>query len=934
LGRSIPSFGKNLMEIPLKMSLKTSFYIPFLSLLAFILFPLICFSQTIHGKVLEDKTNDPLIGANIVLKSSSKTFTTNSGLDGSFIFHSVPPGKYELKIQFIGYTIRLETLEIGDSKLKELGVLNLSPSERSLREVKIVSKKDLETDQNARRTERYSENILNLVSAKTIELSPDITVGNVLQRVSGVSVERTTSGDGQYAIIRGMDKRYSYTSVNGIILPSPDDKNRAIPLDMFPAELISNLEVVKALTPKLEGSAIAGAMNLVMKDAPDHLVINANLAGGVSSFFINHPFVGFSKSGINFKSPLEIYGNVPALASQFQTSQLQFNNVKLPINALGSFSIGSRTANQKFGFLLAGSYSKQYKGGQTLFYEPNGQPGPDPSNNPIFLYIHNRTYSTLQTRTGLHGKFDYILNPDHRYNLYAVFLQLDENLHRKDIISGLGGTGEIDQTDRVQFTRRNLFHTGLSGHDLIIPKLSADWNVSYAIASSKTPDWVDLKLFKPNIDSTTEYLSSLPHIWTRSRDEDKSGSLNLNFKPNKNLEIILGGLYRSKNRTNFYNDYLLSSAIAGVSRQVFTTIQNATFRFNSLNEGTADTTNALNYTATEDIGAGFIQGKLSFNKWQILAGIRVENTHQTYASQLPATEAGKYATIDYTDILPSVHIKYVLSSSENLRLSYFSGISRPYLFELIPGTFSGDFYTESGNYNLQRASSDNLDFRYEKFFSKIDYVYAGLFYKHIQNPIEYAFVNKGSANYYYEPVNTSSPATNYGLEIVFQKYIRNWGVSGNYSYTNSSITTPKAIYGRDNTGAIVTTYQNQTRSLQGQSSHIGNLSLLYKNSPLGIEGQLSLVYTGKRISIISPYLGLDFYERATSQLDFSAQKSLNRHFTLYVKATNLLNNSSYQDVLHTNTLLGQEGQVLSDKILVQKDTFNQTYLLGIRYKLQ
>jgi outer membrane receptor for ferrienterochelin and colicin len=57
-------------------------------------------------------------------------------------------------------------------------------------------------------------------------LSPDITVANVIQRVSGLSIERNASGDPQYAIVRGMDKRYNNTLVNGIKIPSPDNENR------------------------------------------------------------------------------------------------------------------------------------------------------------------------------------------------------------------------------------------------------------------------------------------------------------------------------------------------------------------------------------------------------------------------------------------------------------------------------------------------------------------------------------------------------------------------------------------------------------------------------------------------------------------------------------------------------------------------------------
>jgi outer membrane receptor for ferrienterochelin and colicin len=114
------------------------------------------------------------------------------------------------------------------------------------------------TEASARATERNAMNVMNVISAREIEFSPDVTVANVVQRVSGVSLERSSSGDGQHAIVRGMDKRYNYTLVNGIKIPSPDPKNRYVPLDIFPSELLDRLEVTKALTPSMEGDAIGG----------------------------------------------------------------------------------------------------------------------------------------------------------------------------------------------------------------------------------------------------------------------------------------------------------------------------------------------------------------------------------------------------------------------------------------------------------------------------------------------------------------------------------------------------------------------------------------------------------------------------------------------------------------------------------------------------
>lgn len=86
----------------------------------------------------------------------------------------------------------------------------------ALDEVVVVASNPGRTEAGARGIERQAMNVVNVMSAKAIELSPDITVANVIQRMSGVTIERNSSGEGQYAILRGMDKRYNYTLVNGV----------------------------------------------------------------------------------------------------------------------------------------------------------------------------------------------------------------------------------------------------------------------------------------------------------------------------------------------------------------------------------------------------------------------------------------------------------------------------------------------------------------------------------------------------------------------------------------------------------------------------------------------------------------------------------------------------------------------------------------------
>jgi hypothetical protein len=129
--------------------------------------------------------------------------------------------------------------------------------------------------------------------------------------------------------------------------------------------------------------------------------------------------------------------------------------------------------------------------------------------------------------------------------------------------------------------------------------------------------------------------------------------------------------------------------------------------------------------------------------------------------------------------------------------------------------------------------------------------------------------------------------------------------------------------------------------LQGQSNHVGNLSLIYKNPKIGFDVQGSLVYTGERINFISPYLGLNYWQAPTTQVDLSFEKRIVKKLTFYGKLNNLTN-APFELSLHQsyNTYLKASGSrplaLQSDpdhKIIIQKDFYKTSYLFGLRYKL-
>ncbi len=198
----------------------------------------------VKGKVLDASTKEALVGATVFLSNSK--ISDFVGLNGTYSLIRIPPGIYTITAQFISYEKQEKIIEIKDTGKAIVLNFLLPQSNQMLNEITVVGHQDKGSEVYARSIERNSDNVINVISAKNIELMPDVTIGNVLQRMSGVTVEKTSSGEGRYATIRGMDKRYNYTTIDGVKIPSPDFKNRYVPMDIFPAEIVERLEVSKS----------------------------------------------------------------------------------------------------------------------------------------------------------------------------------------------------------------------------------------------------------------------------------------------------------------------------------------------------------------------------------------------------------------------------------------------------------------------------------------------------------------------------------------------------------------------------------------------------------------------------------------------------------------------------------------------------------------
>ncbi|MBK0378508.1 TonB-dependent receptor [Mucilaginibacter segetis] len=952
MNKPLPPFSSSLSETPCPL-------IKILLSLLIICFTATGYAQTIKGKVFDAKTGEPLVGATVSLIAGNKPLYTTARLDGSFSFYKLKPELYQLAAQFVGYdpvTGKIVDLRGGGDQTVNL-YLNSQATQMS--EVTIAAQGNHESDRAVRSLEKAAPSVLNILSANTIQLLPDVTVANALQRVSGVTIQRSSSGEGRYAIIRGMAQRYNNTLVNGIKIPSPDDAYRFVPMDIFPSEMLERLEVIKALTPNMEGDAIGGTMNLVMKSAPDHLVVSANLSGGMSSLFSgNRPFLSF-KASPNRQSPAMIHGNsYSATYADFNNNALTSNkNLSSPLSSTAGLTVGDRFFNNKLGVIVSASYQNIYRGSDSKQLTPNAQPSAIPlPNSPQFSDAYDRTYSTQTQRLGLHNKIDYVINDKNKLSLYNLYIHQNEYTARvtADTLGlGLNSTNlskQITLENRSQLIQQNIYNSTLHGDHVLNNKLRFNWDGVYSIATRHMPDRTDFQ-YDANkslnnagtVTAEVDNNTKLTHHWENNRDRDLSGYGNLIYNPTiagQTVEIAIGGLYRNKNRDADYISYSLTGGKSTLYNNNFDQIP---FTFTTASDGIGSNNPDLNnnYSVTEKDNAEYGQIKFRlFQKLQVLGGVRIENTAMTYDTKSPATVSQRSGNISYTDVLPSIHLKYELDGKQNLRASYFASLSRPGFGEIIPYNRPGEYYDEIGNPYLKHITADNLDLRYELFPGGADQLLIGTFFKKIHNPIEYFVVRQGGpSNQFIKPQNDENDATNYGAELVATKFFGTIGFSVNYTYTHSRITTPKLNYYNDPTAGFQQDFVNQTRPLQGQADHVGNASILYKSAKIGLDMQLAFVYTGERLAQVSPYLNLDFYQHAYEQLDFSFEKKLTSHFSFYGKVNNITNAAAkvYLKYPHSNLDAKQQEflgkQDIAAQTLVQSDFYKTLFLGGIRYKL-
>lgn len=117
---------------------------------------------------------------------------------------------------------------------------------------------------------RFSEAITDVISAEDVGKSTDANIAEALQRVTGISIDRS-NGEGTTVTVRGVSADLNNVTMNGVTLTATggagadlrqDEGSNAVNFSQFSSDILSQIEVVKTPSAEQDEGSLGAAINL------------------------------------------------------------------------------------------------------------------------------------------------------------------------------------------------------------------------------------------------------------------------------------------------------------------------------------------------------------------------------------------------------------------------------------------------------------------------------------------------------------------------------------------------------------------------------------------------------------------------------------------------------------------------------------------------
>ena len=473
----------------------------------FILLSVSTFATKIKG-IVTDQNGEQVISAYVrLLQNGVQKKVTITDFDGLYTLEA-PEGEYVLRTTYMGQdtfekvvNLKGALMEFNISMIEEknVGAANT-----------IVFKEKRETNTNYASVfkEKNSDGVIAVLGSEQMKATGVSNVSSAVKQMPGVSIE-----DNKFITVRGLGDRYTKGLLNGSSIPSPDAMKNSVQMDIFPSNIVDNIQVYKTFTPDLPGDFTGGLVDVTTRDFPIRKTLSVSVSGSFNrNGSFNNDFVTYEGGSLDFlgiddgtralpneaSSIPDRYetGNLDAAKSFKNNWNLQnktpFLNTSISAAYGNQFIVGDSTKNKRLGLIAALSYShvsnRIEDGFVGRWTVPSAGPNGSKELNPEKEFEFNKSEESARwtaiigNTLKLNGKNKIGLNLLYSQNGTKNAMKLEGKWHDQE--------SDIFVSQAQLFQERNFGNVQLNGSHTLINdvNLKMTWTSAYTIGRQSNPD--------------------------------------------------------------------------------------------------------------------------------------------------------------------------------------------------------------------------------------------------------------------------------------------------------------------------------------------------------------------------------------------------------------------------------------------------------------
>lgn len=848
---------------------------------------------SLSGHVVSAEDQSPVSGAQLYFAGVDTRVTTDE--EGRF-GAELPAGEYQLSVVHPDYSTRTRgAVQVTSAEDAELEI-DLTPAGLRLADVTVSAPHVEGSVASVFSQQREGSGVSEVLGAEQMARSGDSTAADALKRVTGLTIE-----DGKYVVVRGQPARYTKTLWNGSPLPSPDPIRRIVPLDLFPTGVLSSIDVQKSYDPETPGSFGGGLIGLETAGVPDEDFLELSLSGGMNSQTTGKEGFHYEGGGSDMLGTDDGTRAIPAgVDSNLGEAAQDFSNI---------WAVEEQSMGPDTGFGVSGG-----KAGEALGADVGVRADFNWSRSFDYRETIERDYAlagddTLRVRNDqvekrtdmnvdIGGMFTLSAEWD-RHTLRSNTFFIRKAVKRSQVTEGTRVVSDdlFIRDYLLEWNERDLFAQQFIGeHDFGWVK--ADWRGLFAQGRRSSPDRRNYIYRRQSNGEFVFYNQAKANRRFNESEDDITGlDGGLEFPlldgPQWGFSVHTGVSTYSQDResqTRRFSFETQDNPDASNPPEVLLDPARV-----------GDTLEVSDETQTNDsyLGSASVDGtwfKLDLD-WadtiRLMAGARRESADfnvETFVAGGSAGGQSVQAGFQQEDVLPAASLTWSFLEDMQLRFSTSTTISRPVLNELSPARYydpdTGEEYL--GNPDLEPASIDSFDARWEWYPSSQESVSLGFFSKDYTNAIEQSFVGVGGSSLLRQ-VQNAAGATVSGTEasarVTLDRFMAPVGLGGTWA-RNSYLQANASFIDSQVELASQDLATNAERPLQGQADSVYNLQLGYEGERHDLNLSWNLV--GERLHLAGVQGQPDVYQQPVSRLDFNYSFQWTDSFETKLSAGNLL----------------------------------------------